>query len=216
MYKYVIASILAASAIGPAHAQDAWQFTGTRIEGLIGYDILQSGDRANDNINTSNNNGDESIEGVLYGVGAGFDIPIGTATLLGFEGEYSDSTGDQGRNERLDLPIRSRIDTDRDLYVGGRLGLVTSPNTLLYVKGGYVNTKILADSADPDDRFELDFEAEGWRAGAGFEFILGPTAFGKLEYRYSNYDKLRFDEADMERDIDLDRHQFVFGIGLRF
>ncbi len=43
--------------------------------------------------------------------------------------------------------------------------------------------------------------------------------FGKLEYRYSNYNNLDFsddEDEDFDTDIDLDRHQVMASVGFRF
>ncbi len=64
-----------------------------------------------------------------------------------------------------------------------------------------------------DDGVTLD----GWRAGVGIEqkfSLLGPGGFVKAEYRYSNYTNL--DLANVDANIDTDRHQIVAGIGIRF
>jgi len=53
--------------------------------------------------------------------------------------------------------------------------------------------------------FVADDDVDGFRLKGGAEFGLGHNAFVRAEYRYSRYD-----------DADLDRHQVVAGIGLRF
>jgi outer membrane immunogenic protein len=225
MRKFIVAAFLAGTVATPALAQDAASpFTGFRIEGLVGYDVLKSGER-NDGVDTDENNGDESLEGVSYGVGAGFDFDLG-GVVAGVEAEYSDSSGEQEADETLDgIPFTSRIATGRDIYVGGRIGVRAAPSTLVYAKGGYTNTSIEFAAESADDRFELDSNVDGWRLGAGVEQLFGPNMYGKLEYRYSNYNNLDFsDDFDFEdlegedfgTDIDLDRHQVMVGVGFRF
>ena len=51
---------------------------------------------------------------------------------------------------------------------------------------------------------------EGFRVGAGAEFKLSNNMYLKGEYRYSNYGKID------GYDIDIDRHQVVAGVGIRF
>jgi outer membrane immunogenic protein len=225
MRKFIVAALLAGTVAAPALAQDtASPFTGFRIEGLAGYDVLKSGER-DDGVDTDENNGDESIEGVSYGVGAGFDFDLG-GVVAGVEAEYSDSTGKQEADETLDgIPFTSSIATGRDIYVGGRLGFRAAPSTLVYGKAGYTNTSIEFAAESADDRFELDSNVDGWRLGAGIEQLFGPNMYGKVEYRYSNYNNLDFsDDFDFEdlegedfgTDIDLDRHQVLVGLGFRF
>jgi outer membrane immunogenic protein len=203
MRKYVLAALLAGAMASPAMAQEEPSgFSGFRVEGLIGYDRVGSGE-VDDGTDTSDNEGDESVEGIGYGVGAGI------------EGEYMESSADAESDESVD-GFNTRIGIGRDLYVGGRVGFAASPNALLYVKGGYTNTGVEAAFDDDVDLFEFEREIDGWRAGAGAEFRFGTNAYGKVEYRYSNYGDLEFDDTDFERDIDVDRHQVVAGVGFRF
>jgi outer membrane immunogenic protein len=219
MRKILLVALLAGTAAGPAFAQTANSpFTGPRVEALLGYDVLKSGNDDDDGIDTSEDEGDESLEGAVFGVGAGFDFDLG-GVVAGVEGEFSESSGKQERDETVDLPFRSRIETGRDLYVGGRIGFVASPNALVYLKGGYTNTSIEARFDDGTDRTEFDTNVDGWRLGAGVEYLLSTNAFVKAEYRYSNYNTLDFsddEDEDFETGIDLDRHQIMAGVGFRF
>lgn len=227
MRKYIFAALLAGTIAAPAYAQEAGPFTGFRVEGLVGYDKLQSGESDDDGVDSSDNEGDESIDGVAFGVGAGYDFDLG-GVVAGVEAEYMDSTGKQETDESLDgVNFKTRVETGRDIYVGGRLGFRVAPTTLVYGKAGYTNTSIEGgiEAAGVDDKFEFDSNVDGYRLGAGIEQLFGPNMYGKLEYRYSNYGNLDFsddfdlddlDPEDVGSDIDLDRHQVVAGIGFRF
>jgi outer membrane immunogenic protein len=183
MRKFILATLLAGTLGAPAFAQDASPFTGFRVEGIGGYDILKSGNKDDDGTDTSDDEGDESIEGALYGVGVGFDFDLG-GVVAGVEGEFSESTGKQEFDETLDAPFSGRIKTGRDLYVGGRIGVRAAPSTLVYGKAGYTNTKIDARFEDAAaNALDFDDKVDGWRLGAGVEQLFGPNAYGKLEYR---------------------------------
>ena len=93
------------------------------------------------------------------------------------------------------------------------------------MKGGYTNTSIEANYETSGDAFEFDTNADGFRLGAGIEQLFGPNLYGKLEYRYSNYNNLdfsddfdldSFDAENFDTDINLDRHQVMAGLGFRF
>lgn len=215
MRKFLIATLAATTVATPAFAQVAASpFTGPRIEGLIGYDSLRSGER-DDGVDMNENNGDETIDGVGFGVGVGYDVDVG-GFVLGVEGEFSESTGDQDSDESID-GFSTSVETGRDLYVGGRAGYVVAPSTMVYAKGGYTNVAIEADFDDGTDRFEFDTNADGFRLGAGVEQLIGTNSYAKLEYRYSNYDNLEVNGGtDLSADIDLDRHQVMAGFGVRF
>lgn len=196
----------------PALAQERAPFTGPHAEVLIGYESLGAGD----------DDSDVSEEGVAYGVAGGVDFQLGKV-IAGIEGEYGDSDTDF-RAAVAGLPGGSyELDTGRDLYIGGRVGYAVAPTTLLYLKGGYTNTRIEGRFDDgAGSIFEDGNTLDGFRVGAGVEqrfALFGPSGFVKLEYRYSNYSNLDVsvdgDEiADV--DIDIDRHQVMAGFGVRF
>lgn len=209
---------VAAAAIGaatPALAQDQ-SFSGPRIGGLLGYDIVTAGSSEDSDVPGD----DQSADGFLYGADIGYDVNLG-GVVLGVEGEITGSTG-KVDNDPVDPNYFGfgRVSTGRDLYVGARLGKIVARDTLLYVKGGYTNQRlnVLASNGttELDDHFDLD----GWRLGAGVERAMGRNTYAKLEYRYSNYSNARLDFADGSAtpnfDVDTDRHQIVAGIGVRF
>lgn len=217
MRKLVVATLLAGTAVAsPALAQDTGPtFTGPRVEAILGYDHVGAGS------DVDNNNGrdDQSIDGLLYGVGAGYDINLGSA-VVGVEGEYTDSTAKSDRFDLTDQFGFGRVSQGRDLYVGARAGILANPNTLVYVKGGYTNTKLNVLAGDSDETTDTAFKLDGWRIGGGVERAINKNTFAKVEYRYSKYDSAHIDYMDgatsSEFDIDTDRHQVVASVGWRF
>jgi outer membrane immunogenic protein len=114
----------------------------------------------------------------------------------------------------------SNIDAGRDLYLGGRVGVKATPNTLAYVKAGYANAKMNVLATDNTTDVETDLNLDGWRAGVGVEQRVAGKVYVKGEYRYSQYQEGEVEapsglEGD-RFDVDLDRHQFVVGVGARF
>jgi len=216
-----LATGTALGAIGaaPAMAQQADSpFTGPRVEAIVGYDISKAGSSIDDDINADN---DESIDGFLYGVGAGYDVDLGNV-VLGAEAEISDSTAKteftNGDFEGFGI---GNVKANRDLYLGARAGFKATPSTLVYVKGGYTNAKFDVNSSDGTTELSQDIDADGWRIGAGVEQVVGTNTFAKLEYRYSNYSRAEIDFngdlPDSQRfDVDLDRHQIAASVGVRF
>ncbi|NML07603.1 outer membrane beta-barrel protein [Sphingomonas sp. G-3-2-10] len=199
----LFAAALAASTAlaAPAFAQETVDptFTGPRVEGVVGWDRLDSGDTS----------GTEASDGVVYGGAIGYDIATGGA-VFGVEGEITGSTNKQ-EGAGLIVPGDSfRVKAGRDLYAGVRVGFLAGPRTLIYAKGGYTNaaveTRYTSGLTTVTDSENID----GWRLGAGAEFNLANNIYLKGEYRYSNYSSL--DGVD----IDLDRHQVVAGLGVRF
>ncbi|WP_380873507.1 hypothetical protein ACFB49_41910 [Sphingomonas sp. DBB INV C78] len=171
MKRFVAAALAATVLATPAFAQDDANFTGPRVEAIVGYDVVGIP-------------GVSDPDGVAYGVGLGYDFAAG-GMILGLEAEIADSSTKIG-----DLV------SDRDIYVGARVGTVIG-QSLLYAKAGYTNA-----------RFEQDgfggANGDGFRLGAGLEYALGNNMFLKGEYRYSNYEG------------DISRNQVVAGFGFRF
>lgn len=220
--KKIAAMLVAGSTIAiatPAMAQSADDtFTGPRVEPLVGYDDVKAGSSVDDD---GNENNDQSIEGVTYGIGVGYDVDLGGA-VVGVEGEWTDSTA---KTEFADGDFEGfgfgRVDAGRDLYIGARAGAKVQPDLLLYAKGGYTNAKLNVLANDGVTEFDEDYNLDGFRVGAGAEYAMSENSFFKLEYRYSNYKEgeVDFDGTlpDSERfDVDLDRHQVMAGFGLRF
>ncbi|KQM90577.1 hypothetical protein ASE70_03280 [Sphingomonas sp. Leaf22] len=201
----------------PAMAQDVNPaFTGFRVGALAGYDGIRPGSTQDTDLDGDN----QTVNGLLYGVDAGYDFALSNF-LVGVEGEYTGSTGkvETARTDPNFFGFGS-VSTGRDLYVGARAGLVVAPTTLAYVKGGYTNARlnVLASDGTVDSR--ENFELNGYRVGAGVEQAIGSRAYAKLEYRYSNYNNADFQRVDgsttSQFDIDTDRHQVVAGVGIRF
>ncbi len=232
MKKYILPVLIAGSVAVPAMAQEASPFTGPRVEVLGGYDTLRTGSDADTDTGDGlfdNDGPDESVDGVNYGFGLGYDFNL-NGIVLGVEGEFMESTAEQDSDEALNAPFGYSIDVSRDLYLGARLGYQVAPSTLVYAKGGYTSTRVRAafeDGIDDDNRdfnFDTAESVEGYRVGAGVEQLLGDSlgfgnAYAKLEYRYSNYSNLSYDDdvfADDQVKIDLDRHQVIAGLGIRF
>jgi outer membrane immunogenic protein len=179
--------------VTPAFAQDAPAQSGFRVEGLIGYDRPSVED--------------EEADGVLYGLGVGYDVQSGNA-VFGVEGEASDSTADECATGLAVAGDELCARSGRDLYVGGRVGALVGGGTLLYVKAGYTNARVGLDYDDGTAATAADFSdhrnLDGVRAGVGAQVGIGANTYVRTEYRYSNYQD------------GFDRHQVVGGVGLRF
>ncbi|WP_404336339.1 outer membrane protein [Sphingomonas sp. MMS12-HWE2-04] len=221
MRKFVFAAaVIASTALSaPAFAQDVAPEgpSGFRVGVIGGLDILRPGSSEDTDIRGD----DQSSEGFLYGVEAGYDLPLGGVTL-GVEAELSNSTG-KTRVNRADPNTfgYGSVEAGRDIYVGARLGVPIGTGTLLYAKGGYTNARlnVLADDGSTVLR-DQNFQLDGWRVGAGVEKSIGTNTYAKLEYRYSNYTDADFQYPDGSTtntfSVDTDRHQVVAGVGFRF
>lgn len=237
MNKYLLPFTIVSCIAIPATAQSEpapdSAFTGPKIEIVGAYDTLRNGSDADlpgDSL-FDNNGPDESVDGFAYGIAAGYDYDLGKV-VFGLEAELMDSTGKQNSDEFINAPFGYRINLTRDIYLGGRVGYKFTPSTLVYVKAGYTSVRVESVFQDQlqDDGIDYNIDdaqsIEGFRVGAGVEQIisngilgLGSNAYVKLEYRFSNYSDLDYNDtifANRAFSIDLDRHQVAAGIGLRF
>lgn len=193
MRKLILAALVAGTAATPALAQPAdGRFTGFRVEGIVGYD--------------STDIEGEGSDGIVYGVGAGYDVQAGNI-VIGIDGEVSKSTVDECVTSAVVAGDELCVEAGRELSVGGRVGFVAGSNALVYARAGYTNARVEVDYDDPTGTVLDTFEGrnlDGVRVGGGVELGLGTNAFAKAEYRYSNYED------------GFDRHQVVGGVGLRF
>lgn len=183
------AIVLAAAGISisaPAVAQDAAPFTGPYIAAIAGFDRISADD---------GEGGSEAQNGLAYGANAGFDFGAANSSVrFGIEGEVAFSTIDA-------CDAGFCVQADRDLYAGGRVGIVAAENAMVYVKGGYTNARAEAEAFGETEGQNLD----GVRAGVGVEARPADTnLMVKIEYRYSNYE------------LDVIRHQGVVAVGFRF
>jgi len=197
------AALAASTALAvPAFAQDTdadSSFTGPRAEVIAGWDRVDDGSTPNS----------EATDGVVYGGAVGYDFQLGHA-VIGFEGEATGATTKQRATGVIVPGDNFRVSAGRDLYVGGRIGFTVGQRALIYAKGGYTNAQVDTRYINGATTVEDSETLDGWRAGAGVELGLGRNLYVKGEYRYSNYTQAN------NSSIDLDRHQVVAGVGVRF
>jgi outer membrane immunogenic protein len=163
----------------PAFAQDpAPSMGGFRIEAIGGYDSARIED---------NEDG-----GIVYGVGVGYDFQIGRA-VLGIEGEATESTNQGCASDVFLIGDSVCAEAGRELYVGGRAGVIVGRNILLYAKAGYTNARFNIDYDDGTvagtNNFSFSQNLDGVRVGAGAQFGIGRNAYFRAEGRYSNYEQ---------------------------
>ncbi len=206
MRKLVFAAAAAtvgAAIAAPAMAQTEAPFSGPRVEVLAGWD----------HVNGNEGGQADGRDGFTYGGAVGYDARIGGNAVLGIEGEIDGSTTKARAYDLVNANDSFRLKAGRDIYVGGRLGYVVSPQTMIYAKAGYTNARFNARYYDGTSNVYYDARnLDGYRLGAGVEYSVTPTAYIKGEYRYSHYGRT----DDGVYDTNVDRHQIMAGVGMRF
>jgi outer membrane immunogenic protein len=187
MKKYLIALAPLAlfAAATPASAQ------GFRAEVHGGWDRVSGANNEDD--------------GIVYGIGLGYDVAISDKALIGL-----DLSADLSSIEECDTGVLAAgdeacIKARRDLAAAVRLGYKVSDNGTIYALAGYSNARFRFDyTTAANVTTSTSGNLDGFRLGAGYQHGFGNGAYGKVEYRYSNY------EADVSR------HQVLVGVGIGF
>ena len=200
MKKILFATAALVAVSAPAYAQEASNFGGAKVGVVVGYDKVRLEALGDDG----------SKDGFLYGVNAGYDFDLGTA-VIGIGGELSDSTTKESVEDVFVLGDEVSLNAARDLYIGARVGFPVSQNIMLYAKGGYTNARVKLKYDDGVDTFSEGRNLDGWRVGAGAEYVMAQT-FARLEYRYSEYEN----NDDLGATIEPSRHQVALIAGFRF
>lgn len=187
----------------PAFAQDIAPGAGFRVEARAGLDHVRVG--------VEGEHGSRS--GFDYSMEAGYDLRAGGALV----GVYA-GIGDSTTKECTEVfgGDRACVRADRNINVGARIGARVGASSIVYAKGGYSNGRAhirYSDPAAPANNFSIGDNADGWHLGAGVEYGLRGGVYVKAEYVYTNYST---DTDDLGFDSDLDRHQLLGGVGIRF
>jgi outer membrane immunogenic protein len=215
----ILAAVSTLAVAAPAMAQDKAPFSGFRVGAEAGYDMLRSG--SNEDVDTTRDL-KQDIDGVNYAAVVGYDAAVGENLRIGAEASFGDSTASwDNNNNQPNVFNLGRVEAQREIYVGGRVGYVTSPDLMLYAKGGYTNQRFGIEGTNGTVSQSQRLDTDGYRIGAGAEYALSNNMYAGLEYRYSNYSEGELDfnggTPDGSRfNIDTDRHQVVATVGVRF
>lgn len=205
MKKIIVAAAAAAAFATPAFAQEESNFGGFKAGVVLGYDSTK--------LEIEDEGGSKG--GFLYGVTAGYDLQLGRA-VLGVEAEVTDSTTRKRAADLLKAGDRAKLSAGRDLYIGARAGVAFNPTLLGYVKAGYTNARVKLnyDGVPATTSFTASDNLDGYRLGAGLEYSPKGNFFGRLEYRYSDYGKFKY--QGVNTGVETSRHQVAVTAGYRF
>lgn len=148
--------------------------------------------------------GGGSEEGVAYGVALGYDMPMGESLFAGVELSADDSTAKDCARDVLTAGDKLCLKSGRDLSAVVKLGTKLGEKSELYVLGGYTNARIKATYTDGTNSGSTGENGDGFRLGAGYKLNFSQNLFGKVEYRYSNYEG------------DFSRHNGLVAVGYNF
>jgi outer membrane immunogenic protein len=143
-------------------------------------------------------------DAVVGGVFAGYDQEVAPNIVLGVEGGFSlaasDRIGPVGTNA-------ATIDPNYSFDASARAGYVVGDKNLVYVRGGYTNTRadVARTIANVTTTGKQTFD--GYFVGGGVERKLTDNVSARVEYRFND---IGSDNAKYQR------HQALVGVAYRF
>ena len=170
IYMAAMSAVALAAVATPASAQS--------LRGVRG-DVSVAADRFYSEGNHDNQLG--------WGASAGVDFYVAPSVVLGVEGTFLNSRAENITRDGPGIAARKSFEE-----WGGavRAGVMVSPSTLVYAKGGIVaneQRKRFTADTDPVGSYYNHYRTRGWVAGAGVEHMLGDRLYVKAEGRYANY-----------------------------
>lgn len=211
MFKYVFA-FAAIAAAAPVLAQDApLNFNGP-------YVGIQGGwqqDRQTLELNNAGiiSSASQNKSGLGYGGQIGYDFRLSPSVVLGAEVDLTGRTGTSQLGGANGLELKQ----GRTLAATARLGYLTTPDSLLYVRGGYANGRFTLR----DSNTNISENRDGWQAGVGYEQMLSQKVSARVEYTYSKFgnDQLPALAADLGASaarVKYSRNAVTAGLNFRF
>jgi outer membrane immunogenic protein len=228
--------LLAAAAVFaavPAQAQDTETgnatFTGPRIQAQVGwnrtginiFDTRNFGGRGNFGA------GSEQDNEISYGGEAGFDFDLGGLVVGAYVGgEFSNnSEGFNFTTATATVPATPRLllEMDRNLYAGGRVGVVAGGRALIYAKGGLSRTTL--EESNPAGTARTvnfptgDQDLDGIHFGGGVEVALSEMFYVRADYTHTRYDDMALPvQTNPAETFELHANRNVvnFAVGVRF
>ncbi len=144
-------------------------------------------------------------DGVLYGIGLGYDLNVGKNAFVGIDLSADDSTMKECESSSIIANDELCMRAGRDLAAGIRAGFNVSERGKVYALAGYTNARFKFAYTTPAGVTTREAEnLDGFRLGVGYQHTLAGNTYGKVEYRYSNYEQ------------DISRHQVLLGVGVSF
>jgi outer membrane immunogenic protein len=145
--------------------------------------------------------------GVFGTITLGYDRVLRPGWVGGVFADY-----DFGSNLSADVKIpyhSGSLDHNYSWAIGGRLGYLVTPSTLLYGTGGYTQADF-----DVSDLGSKTFA--GFFVGGGVETFLRQSWTLKLEYRYSQFESETFADGPVTFDIDPSMHTARLVLSYKF
>lgn len=200
-FKILIAGIagLAGTIAFPAYADT---FDGPYVGVQAGWNRGEVADAATETLPLD---AEASRDALVIGGYAGYNRRIGENFVIGAEAGFSGAVDDDIRAQSDGNAVT--LDPRYSFDVSARGGYLVTKETLIYLRGGYANTRVRAKLEGEEGSVRLNDNLDGWFAGGGIERAITDRISARVEYRYSD---LGTDDGRW------DRHQALVGVSYNF
>ncbi len=123
--------------------------------------------------------------GFTYGGFLGYNFNLNGSGIIGLEAGVSDTSGefkDDWATRAMNVGIRFDI--------AARAGMLVSPQTLVYLRGGYANQKYSVHTDGSNTK--VSSSRDGWTLGAGIEQAMTENVSARVEYNYAKFSRYDF------------------------
>lgn len=177
----------------------AEEFEGPFLGAAVGYSRDEIGPDLGDGLALDN---ELDQDAAYFQIFAGYDYAVAPKVRIGVEAAFG-----IGADDALTLGDSNgslELDPEYTFEATGRLGYLVSDKALLYVRGGYQNSRVEATLTEAGQTVLTDKDnADGWLAGGGLEYAFGNNLRTRVEYRYSDLG---------DGGAEWDRHQVLAGV----
>lgn len=200
--KSPLISIAAIALLGAAAAPaQADTFDGPYVGVTAGWERSEIADH----INARPITGDASRDALVLGGYAGYNVKATDRIVIGAEAGFSATVDDQTRAASAGKSLT--IDPRYSFDLSARAGYLVTDKALVYVRGGYANTRVRTTLDGLTGPVTASDNLDGWQVGGGLEYAISDRISARAEYRFSDLGS---------NGGQYDRHQTLVGVSYDF
>lgn len=218
------ANMAAAADLGGVHDRDNMReatpvpvrlsnWTGFYIGGGVGGVMFTAGDTEVVS-NTWTETTDFGSQGFLGTVHAGYDVqfPISRWVAGVFvDFDWMSTEAERTVSAPNNAMLWRKVSLDSEWSVGGRVGYLFSPETLVYGLAAYTSQSVSVDGRAANGwDINGSFDSSGMSLGAGIETLLQDNWSVKFEYRYTQSDDYNLSNVRITESLDAQTARIVF------
>jgi outer membrane immunogenic protein len=194
----IAAIAMLGAAAAPAHADT---FDGPYVGVTAGWERSEIADR----IDAQPIAGEASRDALVLGGYAGYNLKATDRIVIGAEAGFSAAVDDQNRAASAGKSLT--IDPRYSFDLSARAGYLVTDKALVYVRGGYANTRVRTTLDGLTGPVTASDNLDGWQVGGGLEYAISDRISARAEYRYSDLGS---------NGGQYDRHQTLVGVSYNF